>query len=123
MVANERRPHLLAYDISNPRRLYRVAKISTTWGLRVQYSIFILWITPAQRDKIIAEIESEINPATDDIRIYPLPKKAEWTHIGRAPLATGATLYTRGEYQLGKQELSDIQNNPEPPFQAIDYEA
>lgn len=122
MATNNQRPHLLAYDISDPRRLYRVAKISTGWGLRVQYSIFILWITPAERDRLLEELETVINPAADDIRLYPLPYKAQWTHVGRTPLATGATLYANGEFALGKQQIADIEKNPEPPLQTIDFD-
>ena len=122
MATNEKLPHLLAYDISNPRRLYRVAKIAAGWGLRVQYSLFILWISPAERVQLLDELGTVINPATDDIRLYPLPQKAKWTHIGRTPLATGATLYANGVTVSDKQQIADIRKNPELPLQGIDFD-
>lgn len=98
MATNDKRPHLLAYDISDKRRLYRVAKISKNWGVRVQYSLFVLWITPEQRAQLLKELEAVIHPIADDIRLYPLPHKPDWTHIGLAPFAEGITLYTAGGF-------------------------
>ncbi len=36
---------IIVYDIANPRRLYKVAKILKDYGVRVQYSKFELELT------------------------------------------------------------------------------
>jgi CRISPR-associated protein Cas2 len=120
MATNDIRPHLLAYDISDPRRLYRVARISGQWGLRVQYSIFILWIRPSEQYQLLEQLDEVIDSKADDVRLYPLPQKSDWTHFGRTPLSVGATLYAHGKQAVGKQELADIRKNIEPPLQASD---
>lgn len=62
----------IAYDIADPRRLQRVARVLEGYGTRVQRSVFecCLDITELQtlRDRIVEEIEYR----EDSVRLYPL---------------------------------------------------
>lgn len=75
---------LVAYDIRDPRRLGRVYRCCKRAGLHVQYSVFLVRATPPQLDRLIRELESLIDPRRDDVRIYPVPERPDWTHLGRS---------------------------------------
>ncbi len=64
---------LAVYDIANPRRLYRVAKILKDYGIRVQYSKFE--IDPAGEagfDVLQKRISEVIEEAEDGVKYIPL---------------------------------------------------
>jgi CRISPR-associated protein Cas2 len=56
-----RRRYLIAYDISDDKRLRRVIKIMEAFGLRLQYSVFICDLTGAElvdwQSKILAAVK------------------------------------------------------------------
>jgi CRISPR-associated protein Cas2 len=76
--------YLVAYDIRNPRRLGRIYRLCKRAGLHLQYSVFLLRASPLKMNQFIRELESLIEPRRDDVRIYPVPERAEWTFLGRA---------------------------------------
>ena len=88
--------HLLAYDISNPARLRAVARIAESHGVRMQYSLFLLRLTPPQRQQLLAELERVIHPSEDDVRLYPLPARPAWETMGRAIWPEG--IWLSGEW-------------------------
>ena len=67
--------YLISYDMpSTPegnRRRSRVAKKLEGLGLRVQYSVFELEISPEKLPAVAAELESLIDSTEDSLRIYP----------------------------------------------------
>lgn len=63
---------LLAYDIACPRRLQRVHRLLTTWGLPAQYSVFLLVATREAIDRLVGELAPLIQPRQDDVRIFRL---------------------------------------------------
>lgn len=75
--------YLIAYDIRDPRRLTRVYKLCKRLGLHLQYSVFLVRANPRQIDDLARELETLIHPRRDDIRIYPIPERAQWIHLGR----------------------------------------
>lgn len=75
--------YLIAYDIRDPRRLARVYQLCKRSGLHVQYSVFLVRANPRQIDGLARELEALIHPRRDDIRIYPIPERAQWIHLGR----------------------------------------
>jgi CRISPR-associated protein Cas2 len=79
-----RTTYLIAYDIREPRRLGRVYRCCRRTGLHLQYSVFLVRATMHQLDGLIRELESLIDPRRDDVRIYPVPERPEWTHLGRS---------------------------------------
>lgn len=63
---------LIAYDIADPRRLYRVAKIMEDYGHRVQYSIFEAELERAQLQVLQARAGEVINEEADGVKYFPL---------------------------------------------------
>jgi CRISPR-associated protein Cas2 len=63
---------LVIYDIANPKRLKRVAKIMMDYGKRVQKSIFEVSLTPAVFKKMKFQIDMTINPDEDGVKYFPL---------------------------------------------------
>jgi CRISPR-associated protein Cas2 len=70
---------IVAYDIANPRRLNRVAKVVKDYGIRVQKSIFEVNLD----DRLFAEmkyrIENEIEPSEDGVKYFSLCEKCAGT--------------------------------------------
>lgn len=96
MAAGQRRPYLLAYDIADPKRLTRVHHTVRAQGLPLQYSVFLLYGTAADVDRLLADLDRIIHPKADDIRVYPLPEQLDAYHYGRQwlpglPSADGGT--------------------------------
>lgn len=92
MALNETRTWLIAYDITNPKRLARVHRYLKTVAIPVQYSVFAAEENEAGIRRIRDAIAQEINRKTDDVRIYPLPKNLEIYHYGRLALPEGLQL-------------------------------
>ena len=67
---------LAVYDIADPRRLSRVAKILKDYGFRVQYSKFEI---DPNGERGFAElqkrIEAVIDPAVDGVKYIPLCRR------------------------------------------------
>jgi len=97
MALNETRTWLIAYDISSPKRLGRVHRYLKTVAVPVQYSVFAAEETAAGIQRIRNRLAEEINPKTDDVRIYPLPRNLELHHYGRHPLPEGLLLLADGQ--------------------------
>jgi CRISPR-associated protein Cas2 len=101
MALHQPRLHLLAYDIADPARLTRVHRTVRAYGLPLQYSVFIVPGTTPTLDTLLAELAGIIDPAKDDIRVYPLPRKPDIEHYGRQWLADGIGL-------LGEGPIADL---------------
>ena len=67
-------PHVyvVAYDISDQRRLRRVYLTLRSYGDRVQYSVFICHLTPLQRAYLETRLEREIHHSEDQVLFIPL---------------------------------------------------
>lgn len=78
------RRYLLAYDIADPRRLARIARIVAREALRIQYSVYVAELSPRQLRDLVAALRVAIDPRTDDLRIYPLPARLDAIWYGRA---------------------------------------
>ena len=63
---------LVCYDISDQRRLRRVARTLTDHGHRVQWSLFSCVLTVWQRGRLAEKLASLIDPAADSVRLYPV---------------------------------------------------
>ncbi|MDY0300865.1 MAG: CRISPR-associated endonuclease Cas2 [Trichlorobacter sp.] len=63
---------IVAYDIANPKRLQRVAKIMKDYGLRVQKSIFEVDIDEHMFAVMKLRIEAEIDIEQDGVKYFPL---------------------------------------------------
>ena len=70
---------IVAYDIADPRRLNRVAKVIKDYGIRVQKSIFEVHVDRRIFAEMKARIEDEIEPALDGVKYFPLCEKCAGT--------------------------------------------
>ena len=70
------RNYIIAYDISDTKRLARVARYLTKESMRIQYSIYYLPRVSVHRLTAIAtELSELINKEEDDLRIYTIKRK------------------------------------------------
>jgi len=86
--------YLVSYDIPqefNPIRT-RVARILKNWGLeRLQYSVFIGYLTRNEAETISMEIKEILHGAPADIRIIPICKNCQ-----KATLIVSVNPYLEG---------------------------
>ena len=67
---------LITYDVSTveekagARRLRRVAKACTSYGVRVQKSVFEMQLGQKEWVELRARLLGEIDPALDSLRVY-----------------------------------------------------
>lgn len=84
--------HIVAYDISDPKRLIKVNKLLKNYGLSLQYSVFLVPLNRALLEQLMSELSELIDQKDDDIRIYPLPKNAAMILLGKQQLPDGIYL-------------------------------
>ena len=70
---------IVAYDIADPKRLTRVAKIVIDYGVRVQRSIFEIMVDDRVFAEMKARIEKVIVPEEDGVKYFPLCEKCAGT--------------------------------------------
>jgi CRISPR-associated protein Cas2 len=82
---------LVTYDVNTTttagrRRLRRVAKVCEAFGQRVQFSVFECIVNAAQLEQLKHQLEKEVEPKQDSLRIYRLqePRERYVQVIGRA---------------------------------------
>ncbi|MHB0854335.1 MAG: CRISPR-associated endonuclease Cas2 [Rectinema subterraneum] len=64
--------YLVAYDISNPKRLKKFAAYCERFGIRLQKSVFQLDCSKEIIEKFVTGFPSIINKKVDSIVLYPL---------------------------------------------------
>jgi CRISPR-associated protein Cas2 len=64
--------YLLAYDISDPRRLRRVHDVAKTYGYALQYSLFICDLDEMELVRLRQALAAEISHRDDRISIFDL---------------------------------------------------
>lgn len=84
--------HLLCYDIADPKRLAKVHRHIKTHAIPVQYSVYLISLTPHKREELLKALNHLINPREDDIRLYPLPNTPHWSNWGKPILPDGLNL-------------------------------
>ena len=63
---------LVAYDITDQKRLHKVAQICEDWGVRVQYSVFECRLEADGFDRFWAELKEQIDTAEDRLVAYKI---------------------------------------------------
>ncbi len=66
---------LIPYDISDDKRRRQVDKILSSFGTRVNYSVFELELTQSKFRKLITALEKLTDSKLDHLRIYILNKE------------------------------------------------
>ena len=69
----------MAYDIADTHtpkgaaRLRRVADVCSSYGRRIQWSVFECRLSPVRYERLLTELSDTINSTVDSILIYRLP--------------------------------------------------
>jgi CRISPR-associated protein Cas2 len=87
---------VMVYDIPNDKRRAKVAKLLESLGERVQYSVFELYLTRPELERLIKRMRKIIAEKEDSIRIYDLCEtcrgKITWLGQGRNTAAPGLVI-------------------------------
>lgn len=74
--------YLIAYDIRNPDRLRKLAKIAQDYGIRMQKSVFEAELLPSELKDMESRMKKLINPKEDGIKIFRLCQSCEARRTG-----------------------------------------
>ena len=67
---SERSFYLVTYDVADDKRRTKLARHLEAIGDRVQDSVFELYLTAAELEKLLKQVRRLIKPAEDSVRIY-----------------------------------------------------
>lgn len=70
--AMSRLRYLVSYDISDPKRLRKVARILEGFGVRLQYSVFECPLDDLRLAKLKAELQDSLNHEEDQVLFVSL---------------------------------------------------
>lgn len=104
--------YLVCYDIAQPRRLRRVARILERHALRCQKSVFLFRGTVRELDDVLAETGRVIDVDEDLVQAWRLA--CDQPHEGRArgrvtPLFPASLVYDGGQTILASSDIEDDQ--------------
>ncbi|MBI4755521.1 MAG: CRISPR-associated endonuclease Cas2 [Betaproteobacteria bacterium] len=85
------RAFVIGYDITDPGRLQRVYRAVCRHAMPLEYSVFLLVGSEADKTTCLEAMEGLIDRRSDDVRCYPLPARGFQGRIGRASLPAGIT--------------------------------
>lgn len=92
-----RRRYLIAYDISDPKRLRRVIKVMEAYGQRLQYSVFLCDLSGLERTRWNQDVIDVVHLGEDSvisIDLGPAESAAPVETLGRSRTlpSTGPTI-------------------------------
>jgi CRISPR-associated protein Cas2 len=64
--------YLAAYDIADPKRLKKIARLMESYGIRVQKSVFEFNLGDSRMKALKIDIAKVIDETEDSVRIYPM---------------------------------------------------
>lgn len=84
---SERQLYIIAYDISDPRRLRHSLNILKDYAWGGQKSVFECFLTPAEKNSLCQRIKSSINEQEDFLLAFKVvePCQVRTLGIGIAP--------------------------------------
>lgn len=79
--------YLVAYDVTNNKRLARIAKVAANYGHRLQKSVFHVYLRTNELESMWRELLAVIDPAEDRLILTPLCLRCyhRMRHAGVAP--------------------------------------
>jgi len=84
--------YVVAYDVSEPRRLRRVHRVTSTHGTFLQRSVYLFSGEGAALVKVLQDATLVLEQGQDDLRVYALSGPDDlWFLCGTAPPLTGVT--------------------------------
>jgi CRISPR-associated protein Cas2 len=75
---------LAAYDVSDPRRLRLALKVLRNYATGGQKSVFECYLTPAERQALLAEVAGVIDPEDDRFILLRLDPRSKVRTLGIA---------------------------------------
>lgn len=82
--------HLIAYDITDPRRLQRFQRQAARVAAQLQRSVYLFHGRGAVLQRALAALMDHFHPKTDDLRLYPLAGPDHlWSLCGLLPPLAG----------------------------------
>jgi CRISPR-associated protein Cas2 len=94
-MSSPRRRYLVCYDIANPKRLRRVARLLEGFGTRLQYSVFECPLDELRLEQAKAALREEINSDQDQVLFVSLGPEANDTTLVIATLGLPYTMRSR----------------------------
>ena len=76
--------YLVAYDVCQPRRLARVTRYFHSYRVAGQKSVPEIWVTPAERDHIEADMRHLLNTTEDRLQLIALDPRSAPRCMGQA---------------------------------------
>ncbi|MBI4753848.1 MAG: CRISPR-associated endonuclease Cas2 [Betaproteobacteria bacterium] len=74
--------YLLAYDITCPRRLYRVHRHLRKHATPVQKSVHFVSTTERGLDRLLKELDEFMHKRHDDLRVWPISHPGDLWYAG-----------------------------------------
>lgn len=74
-MSHMKRNYVVGYDISDPRRLAKVARVMSGYGTRIQYSFFHCILSSRQKNRMKEQLGKVMNESEDQIIILPVTEK------------------------------------------------
>ncbi len=71
-MTNERTFYLLTYDIADPKRLAKVAKVMEAHCERVQDSVFEAYLNENELNRLLKKVSKLMEMKKDSLRVYML---------------------------------------------------
>lgn len=89
-MSQEPNRYVIAYDVQDDRRRSRVAKCLKSYGVRAQFSVYLVDLRPAELAVLFDELSGLMKPALDSIMVCKMgpPSRLEsdaFDWIGVAP--------------------------------------
>lgn len=84
MSSAARTLYLICYDVSSPKRLYRVRKYLLAYKVGGQKSFFECWLTPAELHEVRSTLNMLIDPDEDRAHIFQLDPRMKCDFMGLA---------------------------------------
>ncbi len=76
--------HLACYDVAEPRRLAAALKLARRYATGGQKSAHELFLTPTERDTLVADMGALLTPDTDRFLLLRLDPRSKLFALGKA---------------------------------------
>ena len=97
MTRDDARRTLIAYDVSEDKRRSRLATKLQTYGDRVQYSVFVVDVSPAKLRRLRSEVSEIIDAKEDsvlfcDLGLVSTVQDGRFDYMGRTRPITDSSI-------------------------------
>ena len=76
--------YLVAYDVCDPKRLSRVGRYFHSYRVAGQKSVPEIWVTPAELQRIRADMGRLLDPEADRLQLIALDPRMRRRCLGQA---------------------------------------